>query len=146
MRWNEPLASYQGGLDGGGIEKPLSFCLVMLYILTPDVPTLKVRSWNKPKNSKASLPEEILLRFSSLFSANNRKLGWTLRVNLKPEHFFTTFAIILSYLEQRNTQRINSFHSFNHLLYGYLMASLKKALRSLALLFYCWISPYYVWQ
>ena len=36
--------SYQGGLGGGGIEKPLSFCLVTLYILTPDAPTPKVRS------------------------------------------------------------------------------------------------------
>ena len=68
-------------------EKPLSFCLFTLYILTPDAPTPNVRSWNIPKHSKASLPEEILLRFSSLFSANDRKLDWTLGVKLEPRTF-----------------------------------------------------------
>ena len=42
----------------GVLEIPLSFCLLKLFILTQDVPTPNVSSWNRTKHNKASLPGE----------------------------------------------------------------------------------------
>ena len=64
--------------------------------------------------------ENIFLRFSSLFLANDGKLDWTLPMKLDWTLPMKTQNISLRYLplcslKQRVTQRTNSFDSFNHL-------------------------------
>ena len=77
-------------MDGGKgrIEKPLSFCLAKLYMVTRDVPTPNLRC-HEIGQSKAKYRclENIFLRFSSLFSANDGKLDWTLRIKLELRTF-----------------------------------------------------------
>ena len=105
-----------GGVDEVkvGIEKPLSFCLVKLYILTRDAPTPKLRSWNKPEQSQVLLSGEYISEVLFSFLSEWRKAWldapyetWTQNISLR--------YLPLWYLKQRVTQGTNSFDSFNHL-------------------------------
>ena len=100
-----------GGVDGVkvGIEKPLSFCLVKLYILTRDAPTPSLRSWNKPEQSQVLLPGEYISEVLFSFFSEWRK-AW-----LDAPYETWTQNISLCSLKQRVAQRTNSFDSFNHL-------------------------------
>ena len=112
-RWK--LWTSGGGVDGGKwrIEKPLSFSLVKLYMLTRDAPTPNLRLWNRSK-AKYRCLENIFLRFSSLLFSEWRKAWldapyktWSQNISLR--------YLPLWYLKQRVAQRTNSFDSFNHL-------------------------------
>ena len=114
-RWK--LWTGGGGVDGrkGRIEKPLSFCLVKLYMLTRDAPTPNLRSWNRPEQSKVSLNGEYISEVLFSFFSEWRKAWldapyktWTQNISLR--------YLPLWYLKQRVAQRTNSFDSFNHLL------------------------------
>ena len=76
-------------MDGGKgrIEKPLSFCLVKLYMLTAMHLRLTLGHEIGQSKAKYRCLENIFLRFSSLFSANNGKLDWTLRIKLELRTF-----------------------------------------------------------
>ena len=77
-------------MDGGKwrIEKPLSFSVVKLYMLTRDAPTPITLGYEIGQSkAKYRCLENIFLRFSSLFSANDGKLDWTLRIKLELRTF-----------------------------------------------------------
>ena len=105
-----------GPVDGVkvGIEKPLSFCLVNLYILTRDALTPNLRSWNKPEQSQVLLPGEYISEVLFSFFSEWRKAWldapyetWTQNISLR--------YLPLWYLKQGVVQCSNSFDSFNHL-------------------------------
>ena len=105
-----------GGVDGVkvGVEKPLSFCLVKLYILTRDAPTPNLRSWNRPEQSQVLFPGEYISEVLFSFFSELPKAWldapyetWTQNISLR---YFTFCS-----LKQRLAQRTNSFDSFNHL-------------------------------
>ena len=105
-----------GGVDGAkvGIEKPLSFCLVKLYILTRDAPTPSLRSWNKREQSQVLLPGEYISEVLFSFFSDWRKASGTLPMKLELRTFLYDICH-LWYLKQRVEQRTYSFDSFNHL-------------------------------
>ena len=92
--------------------------------------------------------ENIFLRFSSLFSANDGKIDWTLRIKLE----LRTFLYDICHYDIQNKglhsvliHLIQSIICQSLKLYG-LLASLKMALYSWTLLFYWWIFSHNVWQ
>ena len=113
-RWK--LWTSGGGVDGGKgrIEKPLSFCLVKLYMFTRDVLRLTLGHEIGQSKAKYRCLENIFLRFSSLLFSEWRKAWldapyktWSQNISLR--------YLPLWYLKQRVAQRTNSFDSFNHL-------------------------------
>ena len=114
-RWK--LWTSDGGENGGKgrIEKPLSFCLVKLYMFTRDVPTPNLRSWNRPEQSKVSFPGEYISEVLFSFFSEWRK-AWLDSPVIKLELRTFIYDIChLWYLKQRLSQTTNSFDSFNHL-------------------------------
>ena len=124
-RWK--LWTSGGGVDGGKwrIEKPLSFCLVKLYMLTRDAPTPDLRLWNRPEQSKVSLPGEYISEVLFSFFSEWRKARldapyktWTQNISLR--------YLPLWCLKQRVAQATSSFDSLNHLSIVWFTGLFKK--------------------
>ena len=124
-RWK--LWTSGSGVDGakGRIEKPLSFCLVKLYMLTRHAPTPNVRLWNRPEQSKVSLPGEYISAVLFSFFSEWRKACLDAPNKTWTQNIFLRY-LPLWYLKQRVAQPTNSFDSVNHLSIVWFTGLFKK--------------------